>query len=103
MNKKIIATPLVDEHLANLEGMQAAETDAFFYTRLKARMEKDAVLQNRVFPFRPSWLIACLILLLLINGVILSQQFRSAPTSATNLSSLQHFAQAFDQTLSASY
>ena len=38
MNTKNINTPLVDEHLKSLEGMKEAETNEFFYTRLKAKM-----------------------------------------------------------------
>ena len=38
MNKKITSTPLVDEHLESLRGMKEAETDGFFYTRLKTKM-----------------------------------------------------------------
>ena len=36
--KKNIQTPLVDGHLKSLEGMKEAETNEFFYTRLKVKM-----------------------------------------------------------------
>ncbi len=33
-------TPLVDDHLQSISGMQEATTDDFFYTRLKGRMQE---------------------------------------------------------------
>ena len=38
MKEKSINTLLVDEHLKSLEGMKEAETNEFFYTKLKAKM-----------------------------------------------------------------
>ncbi len=35
-------TPLTDEYLKVIDGIQDAEPKPFFYTRLKARMEKKA-------------------------------------------------------------
>jgi hypothetical protein len=43
MKNKHIKTPLVDEYLQSLESMQPAEAEPFLYTRLKAKMEKQAV------------------------------------------------------------
>lgn len=96
-------TPLVDEHLRSIAGMQEAGTDDFFYTRLKARMEKGQSQQGWVFPLRPVWIVGTLSLLLVVNGFMLAQNFKDKKTSAATTSSLQGFAESYDQTISSSY
>ena len=94
-------TPLVDDHLLSLRGMQEAGTDDFFYTRLRARMERKEPATAWRFPLKPVWVVGTLVLLLAINGFMLSQQFRSKQPSANAQSpSLQNFAQSYDQSLS---
>jgi hypothetical protein len=103
MKKK--STPLVDEHLQSIRGMQEAGTDDFFYTRLKAKMiarqEKERPGQAWVFPLKPVWVVGTLVLLLAVNGFILSQQLKVRSTASN--SSLQNFAESYDQTISSSY
>lgn len=99
MEKK--STPSVDEHLQTLQGMQEVGTDDFFYTRLKARMEKEKPQQGWSFPLKPVWVVGTLALLLAVNGFMLSQQAKTKSTTST--SSLQNFAQSYDQTISSSY
>ena len=102
MNK--ISTPLVDEHLQSLLGMQEATTDDFFYTRLKGRMQGNEPRQGWSLPLKPVWVIGTLALLLLVNGFMLSQQFRGGKTKTTaSSSSLQNFAESYDQTIVSSY
>jgi hypothetical protein len=101
------ATPLVDEHLESLRGMQLAEAGDFFYTRLKTKMLADTE-ENKDqlwrFPLRPVWIVSTLVLLLGMNGFMLTQQYRSKHigSKSTN-SSLQDFAKAYDQTINTSY
>ena len=91
-------TPLVDEHLQSLQGMQEVSTDDFFYTRLKSRMEKNLPQQGWGFPLKPVWVIGTLVLLLMTNAVMLTQQWN--PKKSTNAispsSSLQNFAEEFN-------
>ena len=70
MQKKHINTPLVDEYLQSLDGMQPAETTPFFYTRLKAKMEKQAAQSTAA---TRGWVFAiCTIAVFLgINSIIL--------------------------------
>jgi hypothetical protein len=97
-------TPLVDEHLQSLQGMQEATTDDFFYTRLKGRMEKNDTRQGWNLPLKPIWVISTLLLLLAVNGFMLSQQLKGDKTkTATSSPSLQSFAESYDQTISSSY
>ena len=96
-------TALVDEHLQSLQGMQEAGTDDFFYTRLKARMEKDKAQQGWSFPLKPAWVVGSLVLLLAVNGFMLSQKLKAGKTQKTTSSSLQSFAESYDQTIVSSY
>ena len=72
--KKNIPTPLTDEYLQSLTQIKEAETDPFFYTRLKARMEKrDA---GWSFPLKAVWLVSLLLIFLFINAFLLVTQVK---------------------------
>lgn len=103
MEKKSIS--ILDDHLVSLQGMQEAGTDDFFYTRLKAKMTARAEggLRGWSLPLKPIWVAASLSLLLIINGVMLSKQLKSKSPVSNNNSSLQGFAESYDQTISTSY
>ena len=100
---KKTTTALVDEHLQSMQGMKEVGTDDFFYTRLKARMEKDIPVQGWSFPLKPVWLVSALTVLLAVNGFMLAQQFNPKSSATGTSSSLQNFAQSYDQTISSSY
>lgn len=93
-------TPWVDDHLQALQGMQEAETDPFFYTRLKARMEKQEQ-PGWVFPLKPVWLIAPLLLLLAVNGWVLVQRSKDREATATTTATLQQFAASYNLQVSS--
>jgi len=96
------STPLVDEHLQSIGGMQEAGTDDFFYTRLIARMEREKSEPGWSFPLKPVWIVGTLVLLLAMNGFMLvSQSKTKETTSAVSTSSLQNFAQSYDQSISS--
>ena len=86
-------TPLVDEYLQSLQGMEFPRSDDFFYVRLKARMEKN-IKQEDIRVYRPALLIGVLILLLCVNVVMLVRQ-RSEHTDAP-ASSIQQVAEAYN-------
>jgi hypothetical protein len=96
-------TPMLDEHLQAIQGMTEAGTDEFFYTRLKARMQKEQPQQGWNFPLKPVWIVGTLVLLLAVNGFMLTQQSRTKKASAAAATSLQGFAESYDQTISSSY
>jgi hypothetical protein len=93
------STPLVDEHLKSLQGMQDIGTDDFFYTRLRARMEKYSAGNGWHFTFKPVWVVGTMAFLLIINVFILSQQSKSKQTTIPTNSSLQSFARSYDQAI----
>lgn len=90
------ATPLVDEYLQSLQGLQATGTDDFFYTRLRARMDKRISNQSWALPFKPALLIGTLSILLILNGLILASQFNNKKTNSAEKSSIQKFAESYD-------
>jgi hypothetical protein len=106
--KKNIHTPLVDEHLEALKGMQEATTDPFFYTRLEARMSKRfASNKGWQFPLKPVWLIGILVLTLAVNGYMIAQQLnreeeKQVTTDAAS-SLIQNFAEVYNLNISSSY
>jgi hypothetical protein len=98
---KKTSTNLVDEHLRSVENMQEASTDEFFYTRLKAKLEERNARTGWQLPIRPAWVLGILLMLLAANGMMLSQQFRSTRKVNTTSSSLQTFAESYDQSVSS--
>ena len=93
------STSLVDEHLQSLQGMKEVGTDDFFFTRLKARIEKNYADKGWNFPVKPVWVVSTMLLLLVINVFMLSQQRRSEQTAIPGNASLQSFAQSYDQAI----
>ena len=100
-------TGLVDEHLETLKGMQEAVTDDFFYARLKAKMkareqEMVPLFQTKgKFILKPVWVIGLLIVLLGLNGYMLTQQTRTKSETSSTASTLSGFAQSYDQTINS--
>lgn len=89
---------LLDKHLESVAGMQEAETDPFFYTRLRAKMNRrDLSDSNR---FRAGWAIAVLTILLVVNSIMLVKRNGSAQA---NEASLQSFAAAYDLTIQSPF
>ena len=95
-------TPLADDYLKHAESLPQQETDDFFYTRLKSRMEKrDEKKTGWNFSLRPALLIGLLALLLFMNGFLFTRQDKSQPeTSGTEL---QTFATSYDLTITTPY
>ena len=100
---KKLDTPLVEEHLQSLQGIKEIGTDDFFYTRLKARMERTLEEEGWNFPLKPVWVIGSMALLLAVNVFMLSQQFKSKNSSSANSATVQGFAEQYDQTISSLY
>ncbi|MBI5371261.1 MAG: hypothetical protein HZA79_04440 [Sphingobacteriales bacterium] len=60
----------IEEILNSLDGCTRAEAPAFFYTRLKARMEKETITASS-WMLRPAYTLAGLLLILAINILVL--------------------------------
>lgn len=84
----------IEEILNSLEGIKRASPNDFFYTRLKARMEKELVsTPARPRLLKPAWAFAALTLLLVINvAVILNKSKTPETTASTSSETLQSIA-----------
>lgn len=83
----------IEEILNSLDGTRRAVAPDFFYTRLKARMEKGydtPVKQSWVL--RPVYAFTALMLVLLINAAVILRGNNSAETNAGDSESMQSIA-----------
>lgn len=101
--KKNIPTPLTDQYLDSLQQIKEAETDPFFYTRLKARMEKNITSSEWSFPLKPVWLVSMLILFLFINTFFLVTEVKQNKETSGQNTTLQNFASGYDLSVSTSF
>ncbi|MEO8769385.1 MAG: hypothetical protein ABI402_04855 [Ferruginibacter sp.] len=94
-------TPLTDEYLQSLQEMKAAETDPFFYTRLKGRMQQQQ--KQTGFLFKPAWAIATLSFFLTINIWMILQEKNSKIETAEKKSPVQVFAETYNLNSDSNY
>jgi hypothetical protein len=90
-NKKI------EEILNSLDGVKRTPAPDFFYTRLKARMEKDilpAPARSRIL--RPAYAFAALVLVLLVNAAVILKNNSGNVVSAAEGDSLQSIAAEYN-------
>jgi hypothetical protein len=91
----------IDDILNSIEGIHRVPAPDFFYTRLRARMEKEVsvpVVKRSVL--QPAFIISGLVLLLLINAMVLLKNrgingSNTIPTSARENDNLQIIATAY--------
>jgi len=86
----------IEQVLSSLDGNQQAVAPDFFYTRLKARMEKE---QNYSRPriLRPAYVLATLIIVLVINiAVILKGEQATENNNSTDNDTEQSIAAAYN-------
>ena len=100
--KKNIPTPLADQYLDSLQQITEAETDPFFYTRLKATMENIPD-SDCSFALKPVWLLSMLILFLFINTFFLVTEVKQNKETPVQNTSLQNFARGYDLSVSTSF
>lgn len=103
MKKKFTTTNLTDEYLESLNGMREAETPPFFYTRLKARMEKENEKQGWNFSVKPVWLVTILAFFFLINSFLLVTFLHQDKESFSQNTTLQSFASGYGLSVSSSF
>lgn len=87
---------LLEDHLKILANLKEVEADEFFYTRLKANMEKSLEKNGWVFFLRPTVMIGALCLVLIVNGIFLQQKLTSTNINS-NTTDMQAFASSYDQ------
>jgi hypothetical protein len=82
----------VEETLNSLDGCKRATAPDFFYTRLRARMERELTSKSksRNWVLRPVYIVSALFLVLALNVfVLLSGQDETTTTTADNNESFQ--------------
>lgn len=88
-----------DQILNSFDNINRAEMPGFFYTRLKARMEKELTSkpQVRSWVFRPAFAFVALVLVILINiSVFLKDKLSDKETTATETEVLQSIASEYN-------
>ncbi len=78
--------------VSNLNEVSAPD---FFYTRLKARMEKEAKLEQFEGPLKPIAVICILTLFLFINSLIMEKE--STVVQSSSNQDIEAFAASYDQ------
>ena len=81
--------------VSNLKEVSAPD---FFYTRLKARMEKEAKLEQFEGPLKPIAVICILTLFLFINSLIMEKE--STVVQSSSNQDIEAFAASYDQIIS---
>jgi hypothetical protein len=86
----------IEEILGSLDGIKPATAPAFFYTRLKAKMEA-GLMQKESKPLlvRPVYILATIMVVLLMNALVV---FNSGSTEGTEISE-----QETEQSIAAEY
>ena len=85
----------VDEILGSLDGSRRAAVPDFFYTRLKARMEKgleQGQSLNKSWLLRPAFAITALAVVLLINAFVILKDDATKDNSTNEVETLQSIA-----------
>jgi hypothetical protein len=100
--KKLLPTPLTDQYLQALEGMQAAKPDHFFYTRLRARMDAAQKPADRVW-LRHALAIGVLAIVLVLNTMAIMQQKETKKQLLNNTSPVEDFTAEFDMNTGVNY
>ena len=93
---------LLEDHLLLLDNIQEVGTDAFFYTRLRARLEARKAGEEWGFRLRPSLSIPALTILLVLNGFLLFQ-YTKTNNKKESTYSIQRFATDYNQSIPSLY
>lgn len=89
---------MIDEILNSLDGCTPATAPDFFYTRLKARMEKEAAPARTFWMLRPAYALAGMVIILLINVIAVFNQPAPVAEDSTTTTETDSF-----QSLAAEY
>ena len=87
------------EHEMNIiSNLKEVGAPNFFYTRLKARMDKENLSNELAGPFQPIIVICALTLLLFINSLLLKSDSNIVNTNSSQ--EMEAFAAYYNQTIS---
>ncbi len=95
---KHITDEQLEQDLTVFATMKEVSSPNFFYTRLKARMEKESKSNEVVLSIKPVLVICALSLFLIINSLLLKKGTTLANTTTSE--AIEVFAASYDQTIS---
>ncbi len=105
--KKETANKRTEDILNSFDGIQTSAVPPFFYTRLKARMQREAEESKPSALFqRPAFLVLSLSVVLIMNIIFLSNaggQKMPSTNQPNNKTGIQAFADAYDLNGSSIY
>ena len=84
-----------EQDLNIVSNLKEVDAPDFFYTRLKARMEKEAKLEQFEGPLKPIAVICILTLFLFINSLIMEKE--STVVHSSSNQDIEAFAASYDQ------
>jgi hypothetical protein len=87
-----------EQDLKIVSNLNQVDAPDFFYTRLKARMEKEAKLEQFEGPLKPIAMICILTLFLFINSLIVGKE--STVVQSSSNQDIEDFAASYDQIIS---
>jgi hypothetical protein len=93
--KEINKPANLDELLLSIENIKVAEIRPFFYSRLISRMN-DRKSQQRTVLFKPSYVIATLLILLIINFQMVNLENKTQEQEETANNSISQFAETYN-------
>ena len=83
----------VEEILGSLDGMQRSTAPDFFYTRLKARMEKGYESATpKSWILRPAYALSALLVIVLVNAAVILGRTETKQTNFAETDTLQSIA-----------
>lgn len=104
MKKEPFSEKQIDDILQSLDGMQRAELQPFFYTRLQAKLENRGTERNTwAWVSKPVFSFATLLLLLVLNIVAISSYLGSKKVVAQTATGIENFAKEYDLDGSSAY
>ena len=86
----------IEQILNAWDSVKKAEAPAFFYTRLKARMEKATAPVVKSWLLRPVFVAATLVVVIVINAFIYFQDGNSTITTNSSEDSIQSIAAEYN-------
>jgi hypothetical protein len=87
----------IEQIISAWDGAKKAEAPAFFYARLKARMEREAGEQTiKSWLLKPAFVIATLVAVIIINAFIFFQNGNTAITPSSGDETIQTIAAEYN-------
>jgi hypothetical protein len=87
-----------EQEMIIISNLKEVGTPNFFYTRLKARMDKENLSNELASPLKPILVICALTLFLFINSLLLKSDSNLVNTNSSQ--EMEAFAASYDQTIS---